>query len=789
MADLVDGLVGLAPQRLLASVQGGHFQRRGRAVGRMPVRLPPQPAQEARHAVHAGLVPLQRLFGRGGEHREQAHGVGAVLVDHRLRIDAVVLGLGHLLDRADLHRLAVRAQGCAGDAAALVTLHVHLGRVDPVLGPVGVVAVVGLGDDHALGEQVGRRLVAVHQPRIAHQLVEEAEIHQVQDRVLDAADVLVHRQPVVAAAIHGFPGAGRGVARVVPARLHEGVEGVGLALGRAAALRAGGLAPLRVGLDRRMHVARGERIRDVLRQQHRQLVFRHRHRAASGAVDDRDRAAPIALAGHAPVAQAEIDLALSGARGLELRCECVQRGVEIHAVEFAGIDQPAAFGLRAVFLDAAQVVAHHRHRGVDLEHVDRRMPAQRHRHRIVVFLQMRGHFLQRIAGGRIGDHGLDRQAVSLGEFPVALVVRRHRHHRAGAVAHQHEVGDVDRHVLAGDRVLRPLAGGHAALFLRLQFGFGHAALPEVGEEGGQLRIVRCRLQRQRMFAGDADEGDAHQRVRTRGEDRQRLGFAIDRELDFQAFAAADPVALHGLDRLRPARQAVQFVQQFLGVVGDAQEPLRDLALFDQRAGAPAAAVDHLLVGQHGLVDRIPVHHRVLAIGQALAHQPGEHALLVHVVVRRAGGELARPVDGVTQRLELAAHVVDVGVGPLRRRHLVLDRRVLGRQAECIPTHRLQHVVPGHALVAADHVADGVVAHVAHVQRTGRIRQHRQAVVLGLVGSLVDLEGARTVPERLGGGLHGAGIVGRGVFRDDGHCGSRWLRQSRLGYRSAAWGSS
>jgi hypothetical protein len=140
------------------------------------------------------------------------------------------------------------------------------------------------------------------------------------------------------------------------------------------------------------------------------------------------------------------------------------------------------------------------------------------------------------------------------------------------------------------------------------------------------------------------------------------------------------------------------VQQLLRVVGDAQEPLRDLALLDQRAGAPAAAVDHLLVGQHGLVDRIPVHHRVLAVGQALLQQAHEHALLVHVVVRLAGGELARPVDRVAQRLQLRAHVLDVGVGPLRRRGLVLDRGVLGRQAEGVPAHRLQHVVAGHALV-------------------------------------------------------------------------------------------
>ena len=52
---------------------------------------------------------------------------------------------------------------------------------------------------------------------------------------------------------------------------------------------------------------------DVLRQRDRQIGLRHRHRAAGFAMDDRDRAAPIALARNAPVAQPEIDLALAAA--------------------------------------------------------------------------------------------------------------------------------------------------------------------------------------------------------------------------------------------------------------------------------------------------------------------------------------------------------------------------------------------------------------------------------------------------------------------------------------------
>ena len=74
--------------------------------------------------------------------------------------------------------------------------------------------------------------------------------------------------------------------------------------------------------------------------------------------------------------------------------------------------------------------------------------------------------------------------------------------------------------------------------------------------------------------------------------------------------------LHDPDLLGPAVQRLQVVDQLVGVVGDAHRPLVQLALLDDGAGAPAAAVLDLLVGQHGLVDRVPVDQALLAIDQA-----------------------------------------------------------------------------------------------------------------------------------------------------------------------------
>ena len=68
----------------------------------------------------------------------------------------------------------------------------------------------------------------------------------------------------------------------------------------------------------------------------------------------------------------------------------------------------------------------------------------------------------------------------------------------------------------------------------------------------------------------------------------------------RALGAADPVPLHRHDVRRPLDR-LHVVEQAVGVVGDLEEPLLELLDLDQVAAALAAAVDHLLVREHGLV--------------------------------------------------------------------------------------------------------------------------------------------------------------------------------------------
>ncbi len=183
-----------------------------------------------------------------------------------------------------------------------------------------------------------------------------------QDRVLDAADVLVDRQP----AIDGGAGGRRfrvrvGEAGEIPRRIDEGVHRVGLAQARLAAERAGDVLPRRVAVERVAGLVDG----DVIGKADGQVAFRNRHDAMVRAMDDGDRAAPVALARNAPVAQAIVHLARRlRAAGEEDVLQPVGDGGlgrgHRHAVEEAGIDELAVL---EIGLAAAAELARARRRG------------------------------------------------------------------------------------------------------------------------------------------------------------------------------------------------------------------------------------------------------------------------------------------------------------------------------------------------------------------------------------------------------------------------------------------
>src|SRR5882762_7704651 len=128
-----------------------------------------------------------------------------------------------------------------------------------------------------------------------------------------------------------------------------------------------------------------------------------------------------------------------------------------------------------------------------------------------------------------------------------------------------------------------------------------------------------------MGGSEDDRAGTVDRVDARGKnldglDAGNIGY---REPDTRADGFADPIALHGDDAIGPgAFEFFQIFKELIGVVSGLQKPLLDFAGLDEGVFVtPAvAAVDDLLVGQHGAAVGTPIDAALLAIGEtALEH--------------------------------------------------------------------------------------------------------------------------------------------------------------------------
>ena len=362
--------------------------------------------------------------------------------------------------------------------------------------------------------------------------------------------------------------------------------------------------------------------------------------------------------------------------------------------------------------------------------------------------------------GGIRLHYLDDGQFKLGgELEVAAVVSGHGHDGAGTVAGEHVVSNPDGNLLAIYRVGGIGAGEYAGLLLAqlgaFQVALGgafclvgfHSGLLLSGGDGGY----------QLVLGGKHHVGGAEKGIGAGGVHGDGVALAV--EVHFGTGGLANPVALEELDALRPVER-FEFVDKALGIGGDAQHPLAELAaLHDVALALPFLG---FFVGEHGAHVGAPVHHALCHVGQAhvvnlfagpalgfqLAHGAGLLELLVVVGVVEAqenplcpayiagvgGGYLAVPVVGEAQHLELAAEIVDVLVGRDARVLACLDGVLLCGETEGVPAHGVQHVEAVHALVTAYDIGGGVALRVAYMQTgTTRVGEHIQDVALGLAG--------------------------------------------------------
>ena len=316
--------------------------------------------------------------------------------------------------------------------------------------PGAVGRAIGLVADHALGEQAVERLVAAGHLHFAHRPRPEARIEQMQDRVLDAADILVDRHPVVVllAIERRRRELRRGEAVEVPARIRRRC--------RTCRSRA---APRR----RRSGSRRASRSDDG-----RADCPACRRSTSSGSVTGRSfsgtgttphvsqwiagiGAAPVALARHQPVAQAVLRGALADAHLLagarspwpwRPRPSRPSRNSELMITPSSTIGR---LGDAENFAASASVG---------------------------------------ITTGRIGRPYLVANSM------VALVVAGAAEDRAGAVFHQHEVGGIDRQGLARHQRMPGQQRQLVALLLGgLDLGRGGAGLAALGDEALQAGIA------------------------------------------------------------------------------------------------------------------------------------------------------------------------------------------------------------------------------------------------------------------------------------------------------------
>ena len=317
---------------------------------------------------------------------------------------------------------------------------------------------------------------------------------------------------------------------------------------------------------------------DVVRRDNRQLVLRDRHHTVVGAVHGRDGAAPEALARHQPVAQPVVDLALADALLLEpLGGSGLRRG-DVEAIEEGAVDLDAVARVRLAPV------------GVP------------------------------ILGRLNGAH--DRELMLRREGPVPGVLGRHRHDRSRPVAHEDVVGDIDGNRVAGERIDDVAAREGTALPEGARVPLRHAL--DVGGGSGPLaQRIDClllvgggQLVDQRVLGGHDCVRHAEAGVRAGREyPHGHIGTALDGEVELGALGPSDPVPLHGLGAVGPF-EVVEGFEELVGILGDAEEPLLQVALDDDVARTVTRPIgQHLLVGQHRLAPRAPVDRRQRPIGQ------------------------------------------------------------------------------------------------------------------------------------------------------------------------------
>ena len=207
-----------------------------------------------------------------------------------------------------------------------------------------------------------------------------------------------------------------------------------------------------------------------------------------------------------------------------------------------------------------------------------------------------------------------------------MVAARYCHNRAGAVISNNVVSNPNGNLVAIYRVdnITPRKGAVlfaialSALYCTYFFGCLNQRLNVAFIFATSNQILKTRI-----FRCQQEEATTKQRVWARGEYRDRVFcggvfwcvavLVTQNEIDFSADRSANPISLHLLYRLRPTLKLIKIVQKLLGIVGNLEIPLGQIALFHSAMATPAFTFGNLFVSQNRLTIRAPIHRRVATL--------------------------------------------------------------------------------------------------------------------------------------------------------------------------------
>ena len=167
------------------------------------------------------------------------------------------------------------------------------------------------------------------------------------------------------------------------------------------------------------------------------------------------------------------------------------------------------------------------------------------------------------------------------------------------------------------------------------------------------------------------------------------------------------------------------------------------------AAALADAVDYLLVGKHALAGGTPVDVHLFFIGKTLLEKLNKDPLRPLVVVGIGGIDLAAPVKGDAERLDLLFEAGDIVLGYNLGVNVVLDGIVLGRKSERVPADRIENVVALQPALSRNGIERRVGTRMTDVKSLTRgVRELDESVELFLIAVIKRVEHSLLLPHFL-----------------------------------------